>query len=160
MKFFECLIGLAVTSGALAAPAAEPAGVVAIERRQFGSGPFGSGPFGGGQQNGQPGGGQQNGQPGGGQQNGQPGGGQQNGQPGGGQQNGQPGGGQQNGQPGGGANNQTGAAPGGGNLDYTQNYNGAAGGFQGDLSTGKFSAKWNGNTDVVVGLGWKTGSAR
>ncbi|PVH99323.1 glycoside hydrolase family 11 protein [Periconia macrospinosa] len=41
-----------------------------------------------------------------------------------------------------------------------QNYNGQAAGFEGDLATGKFSAKWNGNTDVVVGLGWKTGSAR
>lgn len=128
-----------------------------------------NGQVGGGQQNGQPGDGQQTQQPGGDQQNGQPGGGQQNGQPGGdqqfgqpgdGQQNGQPGGGQQNGQPTTGGGNSTGGSGGGGSLDYKQDYNGAAGGFQGDLSTGKFSANWNGNTDVVVGLGWKTGSAR
>lgn len=47
-----------------------------------------------------------------------------------------------------------------GGLDYVQNYNGQAAGFQSDLSAGTFSAKWNGGTDVVVGLGWKTGSAR
>jgi endo-1,4-beta-xylanase len=47
-----------------------------------------------------------------------------------------------------------------GGLDYVQNYNGQAAGFQSDLAAGTFSAKWNGGTDVVVGLGWKTGSAR
>ncbi|PSK46579.1 endo-1,4-beta-xylanase A [Elsinoe australis] len=49
-------------------------------------------------------------------------------------------------------------APGG--IDYVQNYNGAAASFQSNLNAGTFSTKWNGNTDVVVGLGWKTGSAR
>ncbi|PVI04802.1 glycoside hydrolase family 11 protein [Periconia macrospinosa] len=45
-------------------------------------------------------------------------------------------------------------------LDYVQNYNGQSAGFKSDLNAGTFSASWNGNTDVVVGLGWKTGSAR
>ncbi|KAF1952124.1 endo-beta-1,4-xylanase [Byssothecium circinans] len=45
-------------------------------------------------------------------------------------------------------------------LDYTQNYNGNASRFTSDLSTRKFSVKWSGSTDVVVGLGWKIGSAR
>ena len=49
-------------------------------------------------------------------------------------------------------------APGG--MDYTQNYNGGAANFQSNLNAGTFSAKWGGNTDFVVGLGWKTGSAR
>jgi endo-1,4-beta-xylanase len=47
-----------------------------------------------------------------------------------------------------------------GGIDYNQNYNGAAGGYQSNLGTGKFSVKWNSGVDVVVGLGWKTGSAR
>lgn len=47
-----------------------------------------------------------------------------------------------------------------GGLDYVQNYNGGAAGFQSDLNSGKFSLNWGGNTDVVAGLGWKTGSAR
>jgi endo-1,4-beta-xylanase len=47
-----------------------------------------------------------------------------------------------------------------GGIDYTQNYNGGAAGFQSNLGTGKFSVKWNSGTDVVAGLGWKTGSAR
>jgi len=45
-------------------------------------------------------------------------------------------------------------------IDYVQNYNGDAGGFTYDEGAGTFSANWNGNTDVVVGLGWKTGTAR
>ncbi|GAB7324463.1 hypothetical protein MBLNU13_g08386t1 [Cladosporium sp. NU13] len=45
-------------------------------------------------------------------------------------------------------------------IDYVQNYNGKAAGFQSNLSNGKFSLKWNSGTDVVAGLGWKTGSAR
>jgi endo-1,4-beta-xylanase len=45
-----------------------------------------------------------------------------------------------------------------GGIDYNQNYNGAAAGYQSNLSTGKYSLKWN--SDVVAGLGWKTGSAR
>ncbi|CAI6337937.1 unnamed protein product [Periconia digitata] len=225
MKFSTALIGLVAATNILAAPVAEPAEVMVIDRRQWGGQPGGGqqgggqqgggqqgggqqggGQQGGGQQGGgQQGGGQQGGgQQGGGQQGGgQQGGGQQGGgQQGGGQQNGQPGGGQQNGQPttgqpttgqpatgqpsgqpttgqpatgqpsgqpttgapttgapatGGGGNSTSG---GGGSLDYKQNYNGEAGAFEGDLSTGKFSTKWNGNTDVVVGLGWKTGSAR
>lgn len=45
-------------------------------------------------------------------------------------------------------------------LDYVQNYNGNAAGFTYDQSAGTFSAKWSGSTDFVVGLGYKTGSAR
>jgi hypothetical protein len=45
-------------------------------------------------------------------------------------------------------------------INYVQNYNGKAAGFQSSLSTGKFSLKWNSGTDVVAGLGWTTGSAR
>lgn len=45
-------------------------------------------------------------------------------------------------------------------INYVQNYNGKAAGFQSNLSTGKFSLKWNSGTDVVAGLGWTTGSAR
>ena len=45
-------------------------------------------------------------------------------------------------------------------LDYTQNYNGGAASFQSNLQAGTFSARWGGNTDFVVGLGWRTGSAR
>lgn len=45
-------------------------------------------------------------------------------------------------------------------LNYVQNYNGAAAGFQSNLNAGTFSLKWGGNTDVVAGLGWTTGSAR
>jgi hypothetical protein len=47
-----------------------------------------------------------------------------------------------------------------GGIDYNQNYNGGAAGYQSNLGTGKFSLKWNSGTDVVAGLGWKTGSAR
>jgi len=47
-----------------------------------------------------------------------------------------------------------------GGINYVQNYNGKAAGFQDNLSTGKFSLKWGGSTDVVAGLGWSTGSAR
>ena len=47
-----------------------------------------------------------------------------------------------------------------GGIDYNQNYNGGAAGYQSNLSTGKYSLKWNSGTDVVAGLGWKTGSAR
>lgn len=49
-------------------------------------------------------------------------------------------------------------APGG--MDYVQNYNGGAAGFQSNLNAGTFSLKWNSGTDVVAGLGWKTGTAR
>ncbi|MCJ1311490.1 hypothetical protein MMC25_005162 [Agyrium rufum] len=49
-------------------------------------------------------------------------------------------------------------APGG--INYTQNYNGAAAQFQSNQNAGTFSASWNGNTDIVVGLGWSTGAAR
>lgn len=52
------------------------------------------------------------------------------------------------------------AAGSGDPIDYVQNYNGDAGGFQYDESAGTFSANWDGSTDVVVGLGWTTGSAR
>ena len=45
-------------------------------------------------------------------------------------------------------------------IDYVQNYNGKAAGFQSNLGNGKFSLKWNSGTDVVAGLGWKTGSPR
>lgn len=45
-------------------------------------------------------------------------------------------------------------------INYVQNYNGKAAGFQSNLGTGKFSLKWNSGTDVVAGLGWTTGSAR
>lgn len=45
-------------------------------------------------------------------------------------------------------------------INYVQNYNGGAAGFQNNLNAGTFSLKWGGNTDVVAGLGWKTGSAR
>ena len=45
-------------------------------------------------------------------------------------------------------------------INYVQNYNGKAAGFQSSLGTGKFSLKWNSGTDVVAGLGWTTGSAR
>lgn len=45
-------------------------------------------------------------------------------------------------------------------LNYVQNYNGNAANFQYDENAGTFSAKWGGNTDFVVGLGWTTGSAR
>jgi hypothetical protein len=45
-------------------------------------------------------------------------------------------------------------------IDYVQNYNGDAGGFQYDQGAGTFSANWNTNTDFVVGLGWQTGAAR
>jgi endo-1,4-beta-xylanase len=47
-----------------------------------------------------------------------------------------------------------------GGIDYNQNYNGGAAGYQSNLSTGKYSLKWNSGTDVVAGLGWKTGSPR
>lgn len=47
-----------------------------------------------------------------------------------------------------------------GGINYTQNYNGAAAGFTSNLNTGAYSLKWSGSTDVVVGLGWSTGSAR
>ncbi|KAG8626650.1 hypothetical protein KVT40_005595 [Elsinoe batatas] len=47
-----------------------------------------------------------------------------------------------------------------GTLNYVQNYNGGAANFQSNLGAGTFSTRWNGNTDVVVGVGWKTGSAR
>lgn len=49
-------------------------------------------------------------------------------------------------------------APGG--MNYVQNYNGGAAGFQSNLNAGTYSLRWNGNTDVVAGLGWQTGSAR
>lgn len=49
-------------------------------------------------------------------------------------------------------------APGG--MNYVQNYNGGAAGFQNNLNAGTFSLKWGGNTDVVAGIGWQTGSAR
>lgn len=49
-------------------------------------------------------------------------------------------------------------APGG--INYVQNYNGGAAGFQSNLNAGTYSLRWNGNTDVVAGLGWQTGSAR
>ncbi|OQO09306.1 hypothetical protein B0A48_04704 [Cryoendolithus antarcticus] len=45
-------------------------------------------------------------------------------------------------------------------LDYVQNYNGNAAAFSDNLSAGTYSAKWSGNTDFVVGLGWKTGAER
>jgi len=45
-------------------------------------------------------------------------------------------------------------------INYVQNYNGGAGQFQSNLGAGTFSTKWNGNTDIVVGVGWNTGSAR
>lgn len=47
-----------------------------------------------------------------------------------------------------------------GGINYVQNYNGGAAGFQSNLGNGQFSLKWGGNTDVVAGLGWSTGSAR
>ncbi|OQO01452.1 Endo-1,4-beta-xylanase 1 [Cryoendolithus antarcticus] len=46
------------------------------------------------------------------------------------------------------------------NINYVQNYNGGAAQFQSNLGAGTFSAKWNGNTDIVVGVGWSTGAAR
>jgi endo-1,4-beta-xylanase len=49
-------------------------------------------------------------------------------------------------------------APGG--MNYVQNYNGGAAGFKNNLNAGTFSLKWGGNTDVVAGIGWSTGSAR
>lgn len=49
-------------------------------------------------------------------------------------------------------------APGG--INYVQNYNGGAAGFQSNLNAGTYSLRWIGNTDVVAGLGWQTGSAR
>lgn len=49
-------------------------------------------------------------------------------------------------------------APGG--MNYVQNYNGGAANFQYSLNAGTYSAKWNGNTDFVVGIGWSTGAAR
>ncbi|GIZ44751.1 hypothetical protein CKM354_000794100 [Cercospora kikuchii] len=45
-------------------------------------------------------------------------------------------------------------------LNYVQNYNGAAANFKYNQGAGTYSLNWNGNTDVVVGLGWTTGSAR
>jgi endo-1,4-beta-xylanase len=45
-------------------------------------------------------------------------------------------------------------------MNYVQNYNGGAAGFQNNLNAGTFSLKWGGNTDVVAGIGWQTGSAR
>lgn len=45
-------------------------------------------------------------------------------------------------------------------VDYVQNYNGGAANFQNNLGAGTFSAQWNGNTDIVVGIGWQTGKAR
>ncbi|KAK5111582.1 hypothetical protein LTR62_004878 [Meristemomyces frigidus] len=47
-----------------------------------------------------------------------------------------------------------------GGINYVQNYNGNVAQFKYSESAGTFSAKWNGNTDFVVGLGWSTGSAR
>jgi len=47
-----------------------------------------------------------------------------------------------------------------GGINYVQNYNGDAAAFKYDESKGTYSAKWNGNTDFVVGLGWNTGAAR
>jgi len=45
-------------------------------------------------------------------------------------------------------------------INYVQNYNGGAGNFKNSLSAGTFSASWGGSTDIVVGIGWSTGSAR
>lgn len=45
-------------------------------------------------------------------------------------------------------------------VNYVQNYNGAAANFKNNLGAGTFSASWNGNTDIVVGIGWQTGAAR
>ncbi|KAK3634806.1 hypothetical protein LTR56_015087 [Elasticomyces elasticus] len=50
------------------------------------------------------------------------------------------------------------ANPGGAN--YVQNYNGAAGNFKYNQGAGTYSLQWNGNTDIVAGLGWSTGAAR
>ncbi|KAK4560982.1 hypothetical protein LTR86_004937 [Recurvomyces mirabilis] len=47
-----------------------------------------------------------------------------------------------------------------GGINYVQNYNGNVAQFKYSESAGTFSAKWSGNTDFVVGLGWSTGSAR
>ncbi|ORY01665.1 endo-1,4-beta-xylanase A [Clohesyomyces aquaticus] len=45
-------------------------------------------------------------------------------------------------------------------FNYVQNYNGQAANFVSNQGAGTFSAKWNGNTDFVVGLGYSTGAAR
>jgi endo-1,4-beta-xylanase len=45
-------------------------------------------------------------------------------------------------------------------INYVQNYNGGAGNFKNNLGAGTFSTSWNGGTDIVVGIGWSTGSAR
>ncbi|KAK4561522.1 hypothetical protein LTR86_004840 [Recurvomyces mirabilis] len=45
-------------------------------------------------------------------------------------------------------------------INYVQNYNGNAAAFSYQESAGTYTAKWSGNTDFVVGLGWSTGAAR
>jgi endo-1,4-beta-xylanase len=47
-----------------------------------------------------------------------------------------------------------------GGINYVQNYNGGVANFQYNEGAGTFSARWNGNTDFVVGLGWSQGAAR
>ena len=47
-----------------------------------------------------------------------------------------------------------------GGINYVQNYNGGVANFKYNEGAGTYSAKWNGNTDFVVGLGWSTGAAR
>ncbi|KAK5115670.1 hypothetical protein LTR62_000759 [Meristemomyces frigidus] len=45
-------------------------------------------------------------------------------------------------------------------INYVQNYNGNVAAFSYQESAGTYTAKWSGNTDFVVGLGWSTGAAR
>ena len=45
-------------------------------------------------------------------------------------------------------------------LNYVQNYNGDVADFQYSESAGTYTAKWDGSTDFVIGLGWSTGASR